>query len=104
MKGTNTSLSAPRRNKKQIVNRRPEQPSNKKPGFRPALMDGRVKPGHDGGGSGAHNALLLSFTLSASRYTLLPISLNLALIWAMPSSIWPEMVMPTEAGSFKVAA
>jgi hypothetical protein len=28
------------------------------------LMDGRVEPGHDGE---AHNTLLLSFTLSASR-------------------------------------
>jgi len=40
-----------------------------------------------------HNTLLLSFTLSASRYTLAPISLNLALICAMPCSL-----------SFKVAA
>ena len=82
--------------------------ARKKPGFRPALlflMDARVKPGHDEReGRRPHNTRLLSFTFSASRYTLLPISLNLALICAMPSSMVPEIDMPTAAGSFSVAA
>jgi hypothetical protein len=34
-----------------------------------------------------YSALLLSFTFSASRYTLSPISLNLAYICAMPCSL-----------------
>jgi hypothetical protein len=42
-----------------------------------------------------HNTRLLSFTFSASRYTCPPISLNLALICAMPSSITPLTDMPT---------
>ena len=62
-------------------------------------MDARVKPGHDVCGVVSvlpyDSALLLSFSFSASRYTALPISLNLALIWAMPSSMVPLMVMPT---------
>src|SRR5690348_16708065 len=58
--------------------------------FARLCVDGRVKPGHDDGkrgGTPPHNTRLLSFTLSASRYTSPPISLNLALIWAMPFSI-----------------
>jgi hypothetical protein len=54
--------------------------------------------------SGAHNTRLLSFTFSASRYTLLPISLNFSLILAMPSSMVPFIDIPTAAGSFSVAA
>src|SRR6266850_3502895 len=62
--------------------------------------------GHCGLGQCAapHNTRLLSFTFSASRYTLLPISLNLALIAAMPSSMVPDTDIPTLAGSFSVAA
>src|SRR6202790_4471593 len=52
----------------------------------------------------SHNTRLLSFTFSASRYTLLPISLNLALICAMPASMVPLMFSPTPVGSFSVAA
>jgi hypothetical protein len=52
----------------------------------------------------SHNTRLLSFTFSASRYTLDPISLNLALIAAMPSSMVPLTDIPTPAGSFSVAA
>jgi hypothetical protein len=55
-------------------------------------------------GRQAHNTRLLSFTFSASRYTSAPISLNLALICAMPSSMVPLILRPTLAGSFKVAA
>ena len=55
-------------------------------------------------GKRPHNTRLLSFTFSASRYTLLPISLNLALIAAMPSSMVPDTDIPTLAGSFSVAA
>jgi hypothetical protein len=79
----------------------------KKPDFRPAfhfLMDARVKPGRDEVRAVPHNTRLLSFTFSASRYTLLPISLNLALIAAIPSSIVPDTDIPTLAGSFSVAA
>src|SRR4029450_10167271 len=46
----------------------------------------------------------LSFTFSASRYTLEPISLNFWLIAAMPSSMVPDTHIPTLAGSFSVAA
>jgi hypothetical protein len=70
-----------------------------------ALLTMRLKP---------HNTRLLSFTFSASRYTLLPISLNLALIFAIPSfakasegrpsSRTPLTDIPTEFGSFNVAA
>jgi TIR domain len=51
-----------------------------------------------------HNTRLLSFTFSASRYTCPPISLNFCDICAMPSSITPDTDIPTEAGSFSVAA
>jgi hypothetical protein len=77
----------------------------KKPGFRPAFyMDARVKPERDAERSVPHNTRLLSFTFSASKYTLDPISLNLALIVAMPSSMVPDTDIPTPAGSFSVAA
>jgi hypothetical protein len=75
--------------------------------FAPAFacsMDARVKPGHDEERAVPHNTRLLSFTFSASRYTLLPISLNLALICAIPSSITPDTDNPTPPGSFSVAA
>jgi hypothetical protein len=75
----------------------------KKPGFRPTIrirMDARVKPGHDEEG-GDQSTRLLSFTFSASRYTCPPISLNLALICAMPSSITPDTDIPTP---FSIAA
>jgi len=67
-------------------------------------MDARVKPGHDEERAPPHNTRLLSFTFSASRYTLLPISLNFCDICAMPSSITPDIAIPTAAGSFSVAA
>jgi len=51
-----------------------------------------------------HSTRLLSFTFSASRYKLSPISLNFALIFAMPSSAVPLIDIPTEFGSFSVAA
>src|ERR1700742_2745634 len=79
----------------------------KKPGYSPAfrISDGlpEPSPGHDEH-QVPHSTLLLSFTFSASRYTLLPISLNLALICAMPSSMVPEIDKPTVVGSFRVAA
>ncbi len=108
-KADNSQQAICRDERQPTVNRGSEDIAavKEKPGLRPASMDGRVKPGHDGGGgeSGLQdNALLLSFTFSASRYTLPPISLNLALIWAMPSSMVPLMVMPTVVGSFSVAA
>jgi hypothetical protein len=77
----------------------------RKAGLLPGLsffVDARVKPGHDE--RRAHSTRLLSFTFSASRYTLLPISLNFSLIFAMPSSMVPAMLIPTAAGSFSVAA
>jgi len=80
--------------------------AKKKPGARPAFhfqMDARVKPGHDERRA-PHNTRLLSFTFSASRYTLEPISLNFALICFMPSSAVPLIDMPIEFGSFSVAA
>src|ERR1044072_6803890 len=59
-------------------------------------------------------ALLLSFTFSASTYTCSPICLNFSLICAIPafatassgkpSAITPATVIPTEFGSFSVAA
>jgi hypothetical protein len=73
------------------------------PGLIAFLMDARVKPGHDEERV-PHNTRLLSFTFSASRYTLLPISLNFWLIAAIPSSMVPDTDIPTLAGSFSVAA
>jgi hypothetical protein len=55
-------------------------------------------------GRNPHNTRLLSFTFSASRYTLLPISLNFWLIAAIPSSMVPCIDIPTLCGSFSVAA
>src|SRR4051812_167048 len=81
--------------------------TQRKAGLSPGLfafpMGAQFKPGHDEEPV-SHNTRLLSFTFSASRYTLLPISLNLALICAMPSSMVPLMFSPTDAGSFSVAA
>ena len=42
-----------------------------------------------------HNTRLLSFTFSASRYICPPISLNFSLILAMPSSMVPDIDIPT---------
>src|SRR6185437_3651727 len=72
--------------------------STKRPGASPAFVRNIDESAH------LHSTRLLSFTFSASRYTLEPISLNLALMLAMPSSMVPEIDRPTLAGSFKVAA
>jgi hypothetical protein len=61
-------------------------------------------PWHDEQRTRSYNTRLLSFTFSASRYTLLPISLNFCDIFAIPSSMTPDIAIPTAAGSFSVAA
>ncbi|MGY3533662.1 hypothetical protein ACVISU_006430 [Bradyrhizobium sp. USDA 4452] len=78
----------------------------KKTGLSPGLFafDGCPAQGPGMTSGESHNTRLLSFTLSASRYRFSPISLNLALIVAMPSSMVPEIDAPTPVGSLSVAA
>src|SRR5258708_34721465 len=56
----------------------------------PCALSTKIEPDSRGSSPGMtsrvppHNTQLLSFTFSASRYTFLPISLNLALIFDLP--------------------